>query len=271
MRKMMRGWAAGLAVAMLGLCAARADERSFSFVYEPVVLPKGAVEFEQWLSGRIGRDGGDYARWDLREEFEFGLTDRLTTALYLNFKDEFFSPDDEAEEGKDTFSFTGISSEWKYSILSPHTHPVGIVAYLEATSDGAHEHELEEKLIFGTVGDVWNSAFNVTLEQEWEREDGETEKESALQFSAGLSRKLSQAWSAGLEALHTRVYLDHSLNEEEYSATFAGPNVHYATAKWWATLTVMPQIYGDGDEADGNLQLSHSERIQTRLIAGVNF
>jgi hypothetical protein len=102
-------------------------------------------------------------------------------------------------------------------------------------------------------------------------EDGETEKESKFEITAGVSRKINQQWSVGIEALHSRAYPNHSLSDEEYSATYLGPNLHFVKNRWWLTLTIMPQIYGDGDGSSNNLQLSHRERIETRLVAGVNF
>jgi hypothetical protein len=64
-----------------------ADERFFTYSYEATsVLPKGGIEFEQWITYRGQKEVGIYARWDFREEIEYGVTDRYTTALYLNFR-----------------------------------------------------------------------------------------------------------------------------------------------------------------------------------------
>jgi hypothetical protein len=46
--------------------------------------------------------------------------------------------------------------------------------------------------------------------------------------------------------------------------------VHYGSAKWWATLTVLPQVAGDPDTRWG-LELDEHTRIEVRLIAGYNF
>jgi hypothetical protein len=272
MRHVISRTAAAAAAALLAVTA-RADERRFTYSYEPDVLPKGQIEFEQWLTARLDRDGGDYSGWDFREEIEWGLTEQLTTALYLNFTDEFFAPDDPAAGGSDNgMDFKGVSSEWKYLILSPYEHPVGVLAYVEGSTDGAHEYELEEKLVLGAVRDAWVAAVNLVLEQEWETEGGETEEESSFEATAGLSRKLNGNWALGLEATHVRGYTGGvDLSDEEYSATFAGPNIHYGTGRWWWTLTVLPQVHGDGDGADDGLQLAHRERVETRLLAGILF
>src|SRR5882724_12258113 len=83
----------GMALSCLFLapCLGLADERLFTYTYQAEVLPKGALEFEQWITNRNGRASGVYSAFDLREEFEAGLTDKLTTAVYLNTKSEYQS------------------------------------------------------------------------------------------------------------------------------------------------------------------------------------
>ena len=59
------------------------------------------------------------------------------------------------------------------------------------------------------------------------------------------------------------------------TAVFLGPVVSYRQEKWWAALTVMPQIYGwnkDGS-GDGNshLELVDHEKVSVRLLFGFNF
>src|SRR5437867_5347424 len=75
------------AASLLLLPGSRADERLFTYSYEADVLPKGGVEFEQWVTHQRDKKEGVFSRWDFREELEFGLTERLTSALYLNFRD----------------------------------------------------------------------------------------------------------------------------------------------------------------------------------------
>ena len=56
------------------------------------------------------------------------------------------------------------------------------------------------------------------------------------------------------------------------TAVYVGPVVSYRAEKWWATLTVMPQVFGrnwDGvNDGARNLDLVHNERINIRLIFG---
>lgn len=264
----------------LGLWAmsSAADERKFGYVYEADVLPKGTWEFEQWITARTGKEHGRYARWDLREEIEYGLTERLTTALYLNLEDEYSSGVEEetdtepAEEeaSSEGLDFKGFSSEWKYQLASPYRDPVGVLVYFEAGSDLASETELEQKLIFSKNWERWLAAANVSIEQEWEYEDGETVKEGKLELAAGLSRKFTDHWSGGLEVRNVRIYEESfAFEHEEANATFLGPNASYGSGKSWATLSVLPQIHGEGEHAEDGLELTEFERVEVRLLAGV--
>jgi hypothetical protein len=61
----------------------------------------------------------------------------------------------------------------------------------------------------------------------------------------------------------------------ENTALFLGPVVSYRQEKWWAALTVMPQIFGAnfGGDPDGNglLELEGHERVNIRLVFGISF
>lgn len=240
---------------------AHADERLFVYSYEAEVLPKGKFEFEQWITSRIGKTGGDFARWDLREELEYGITDKLTTALYINMTQTYQDPDE--GPARNHFKFKGFSTEWKYQILNPHLDAFGLVAYLEGTLSGS-EAEVEEKIILQKNFGNWVTAINATLEQEWEFEDGETEREAKLEFSGGISYHLSPHWAVGIEARNHQVFEPgFSLHRQENNAWFLGPNVHYGASDWWVTFAVLPQI--------GKQELDDHERVEARLIFGYLF
>ncbi len=237
----------------------RADERLFTYSYEAEVLPKGGLEFEQWITNRSGRDGGRYTRWDLREEIEYGLTDRLTTALYLNFRSVSSEGVEGVEDGSD-FTFKGVSSEWKYQVANPNRSPIGVLLYGEVTYDG-DEVGLEEKIILQkNFGERWVAVVNFTFEQEWEFEATGTESKAEIEVSGGLACRITPQFSLGVEARAVREFPEWE--EAEDTAVFVGPALHYATANWWATLTVMPQVTQNYDGF---------EQLETRFIAGFNF
>lgn len=272
---MKRQWLVVPVAMLMSTITAMATERYFTYTYEPETMPAGAAEFEQWITLRTQRSDAvgqhNYNRWDLREEFEYGVTDNYTVALYLNTKAENFrnpvTGDVESE-----FEFEGISLENRYMLLNPAEHPVGMALYLEPSYSG-EEAEVEEKLIFGQRHGDWKWALNIVHATEWNLNDHQTEGEFEVDF--GLTRHLNSRWSLGLEFRNHNEIAEYK--DWEHTAFFIGPVVTYSRENWWATLTVLPQVYGintsGGREPDGNkhLVLDEHERVNVRLIFGIGF
>lgn len=261
-----------LSVAMVAINAP-ATERYFTYTYEPETLPQGLMEYEQWITLRAGRNAAvgqeNYNKWELREELEYGVTDNYSLALYLNQSAVSFRDPATSEDHSD-FNFEGVSLENRYLVLNPADHAVGLTLYLEPSYSG-NEAEVEEKIILGQrVGD-WKWALNLTHATEWEDNFHSTEGE--VEASFGITRRLSKHWSLGLEVR------DHNEIPEyetwENTAVYVGPVVTYQQEKWWATFTVMPQVYGanfSGDpDRNPHLELEGHERWNVRLILGFSF
>lgn len=276
------------AMIVLGLGAASplasAGDRLFTYTYEPTTMPQGAVEFEQWVTARVGKSSGDYARFDLRWEVEFGLLDDLQTALYLNTSSVRSKgvPEGNTFSDEEEVEFKGISNEWIMKFLDPVADPVGIAAYLEWGA-GPEEIELEEKLLIGKVVGKWNFALNLALEQEWEFErkgltnapappgpdggDRKVERELVFELDAGVSYLVGN-FAVGLEFRNHNEYED--MTKFEHSAFFLGPVVHFRQDRWWATMTILPQI-GAIKPTDHGLVLDEHERVEVRLLLGLDF
>src|SRR4051812_6067091 len=258
-----------------GLCVATASatERFFTYTYEPETLPQGAWEYEQWVTLRAGRNKfvgqDDYNKWELRHELEYGVSDKYSVSLYVNESVENFR---DPGAGKDTsdFKFDGNSIENRYMLWNPADHVVGLTLYLEPRFSGV-ETELEQKLILGQRFGNWKWAFNLTHATEWANHFQSTEGE--VEASFGITRKLSDHWFLGVEARDHNEFPDYS--QWENTAFYLGPVATYQQEKWWATLTVMPQVVGANfsENADGNhaLELEGHERWNVRLIVGISF
>src|SRR5262245_63419420 len=82
-----RGFCAGLLclVTFLVPAAAHADRRYFVQSYTPYLAPAGNLELEATSIARSGQGDTTATGWENRVEFEYGVTDRLTGAFYLNF------------------------------------------------------------------------------------------------------------------------------------------------------------------------------------------
>ena len=266
-----RLWAA-IAGCSLGLGIAQADERRFTYTYEPEVLPQGGMEFEQWITLRTQRTSdaevkqGNYNLWELREELEYGVTDNYSLSLYLNFANESFK--DHSQDPPVTiseFKFQGVSLENRYMVLNPAKHAVGLTLYLEPRFSG-DEAEVEEKLILGQWLGEWKWAFNLVHATEWSHNLNSVEGE--LEADLGIARNLGKNWSLGVELRDHNELPDYSLWEN--TALYVGPVLSYRHEKWWAALSVMPQIYGANFQGnpDGNswLELEGHERLNVRLL-----
>jgi hypothetical protein len=247
-----------------------ASERRFTYTYESLVLNPGEIEVEPWITYRVGRDDY-YARLDHRLEFEAGLTQRLQTAVYLNFRATTAQADSSLSS---EFEWSGISNEWKLKLRDPVADPFGLALYFEWGASTS-EVELEGKLIVDKRTSNFLAAFNAVIEPEWELEiepgtdDVGAEDEVNFEFDLGLAYFPSSKFSIGIEARNHNEYVPGE--GYEHSALFAGPVASYASQTWWATLTVLPQVAKlKGSEADAgrDLVLSEHEKLEVRLLFG---
>src|SRR4051794_4045788 len=202
-RKMKRA-AKGIIPAISCLCllqSAVADERRFTYTYEPETMPAGGMEFEQWVTlrtqrtkaGEVGQQ--NYNKWELREELEYGVTDRYTVSLYLNFDSEKYRSVTDGRDVSD-FSFTGVSMENRYMVLNPVDHAVGLTLYLEPRFSG-DEAEIEQKILLGQRHGNWKWALNLSHATEWENNLHDVEGQFEASF--GLAYELGKNWSVGIE------------------------------------------------------------------------
>lgn len=254
----------------------RADERLFGYSYLAEVLPKGEGEFEQWITNLQGHDQGIFSRWQVREEFEAGLTDRLSASLYLNLNSVYESQLDLGTGLVTTtneFEFDGISTEWKYLVLSPDTDKLGVLLYFEPRYSST-ELEFEVKLVLQkNLGEDWVAALNLVGENEYQYTATSQEVVGKGQVTAGLAFRMTPKSSVGLELVNDRVWPDQ-WGYEAWNTWYLGPSFHYAAPKWWVTFSLLPQVHGSPETIQGDgryLADDDAARMQTRLIMGVNF
>ena len=250
-----------------------ADNRIFAYTYEPETEPKGDWELEQSITSRLTRNNAvgqeNYQQWQFRTEVEHGVTDCYTVGLYVNDDYEHFR-DPASGKNTDVNRWSGISLENRYQLLDPVESPVGLTLYLEPTFDGQNA-ELEQKIILGQRHGEWKWAVNLSHATEWTGNINNYEGE--LELSAGLARNLSERWTLGWEMR------DHNelpmYQQWENTAIFAGPTLSYHRQKWWAAVSVMPQIYGwnqsGNPDRNTRLELEGHERFNIRLLVGYSF
>ncbi len=267
----IRGAALSLSIMIAG-CALRADQRRFGYSYEPGTTPKGELEVEQWTTFRTQRDASvgelHFNRWEFKTELEYGLSERYSVSLYINNSYETFK-DPASGMHPSKLKFDGVAVENRFAVLDSRDHPVGLTLYLEPRFSGL-ETELEAKLILGQRHGDWRWAFNLTEATEWS--DHFRSVEGELEASFGIGKQFGRRWFVGLELRDHNELPDYK--EWENTAIYFGPTATYRRKNWWATLTVMPQIYGTGflgSHGSNRLDLEGHERLNVRLMFGFEF
>jgi hypothetical protein len=236
------------------------NERKFSYTYQSGVLGKGNKELEIWTTARIGKDIPYFARTDHRLEFEWGITNRLQTAFYVNFRNVSL---DNGSGMETEFEFQGISSEWKYQFTKPKKDALGFALYGEIGLS-TNEAELEAKLIFDKNVKKSTFALNLVFENEWELSSGEAESEMVFEGDLAWCYDITSSLSAGLEVRNHNEFVE---GEWEHSALFAGPVISFSQPSWWFTLTVLPQLAAlKGETGETGLVLDEHEKLETRLL-----
>ncbi len=252
------------AVAAIALClvaqSASAAESPFGWIYTTDIHPKGQKEFEQWVELQQGQSRGAYSNLRLREEFEFGITDRYQTSIYLNSRyvnarqngvdGTTGGPDVDLPAGFDPAAryqksrVESVSWENLYQVLNPLTDPIGFAIYLEPEL-GSRVRELETKFLFqkNFLDDrvIWATNVNFVVDRE-KSVQGEIEKATQFELLTGVSYRFRNNWAAGLEARNHREFLGYGFGSPEHSAWFLGPNIHYATKAWWLTAAWRTQL-----------------------------
>lgn len=273
-----------------------ASEGIFSYLYTAETTPAQNWEYEQKQTLRSGKARGSYAAFDLRNEFEYGVTDFLQAAFYLNSsynKSSNLYDDEDVSKtlaDQNEFNINGISVELMYRILSPFKDGIGLAVFVEPelslrnhmNGTDRIERALETRIVLQKdfLGDQIITAANLMFEPEWEKtENGGYQKELWAEFTAGISYRFRANWFAGLEFRNHMEFTDMDLSKQEHSAYFLGPNVHYGAETYWWTLTVLPQIAGWprdlGTGSDGKMisssyaHLGQHEALEIRFAFGI--
>lgn len=227
--------------------SALGSERRFTYVYEATTQPKGAFEFENWVTWK--KSGADSV-FDFRHELEYGVTDRFQLALYL--------ADWRVEDGRASYRDSAL--ELMYNLTNPSTDLVGSAIYGEVAL-GDRKFELEGKVILQKNVRHWVFAYNATIEAEWEGDASWVldERKGVFEQTLGASYQISPRFLVGSELLHEIEFENWS--ETGDNVVYLGPNVSWRTGNFWMTLTGLVQVTGHSSEPD----------FQTRLITGFDF
>jgi hypothetical protein len=276
-----------------------ADEGIFGYVRGAEVLPKGAWDFEQWFTQRRDKGIGSYEALDTKTEFDYGMTDRLQLSAALfglgidtqGIRIDAYIPKDE----KYTWKPAGVEAALKYNYLSPAKDDIGLTQYAAIYYFGQDVHSGQKKDSFkfetiliaqkyyldgqlvtaGNLGIEATSAKRAPIaglpaDFEWPTTP---EMEIEITAAAGISYRFAPRWFIGAEVFYQTEH-ETEVGQERWSVQ-AGPTLHYASQKWWASLTWLPQLKGGGlqypGQTDTDLHLIEKTKQEIRFKFGINF
>lgn len=262
---------------------ALAGEGAFGWIYTLDLQPKGELEFEQRLQLTKQQSSGSYNAWLSRSELEYGLTNDLQIAGYVNAysvnaNQNYTNPEACGDRSTCTggqpvptgtwdpaapYRKSGIeggSLEAIYRITNPVISPVGVGLYIEPTL-GRNKNEIEARLLLQSnfIDDKFIVAANVVAANEQLKftPNGNT-PESMLDFLVGASYRFAPKWFGGVEARFHNDYSSYNLQNQTQKATFLGPNLHYASKDWWFTAAWRYQLKGNTCMGDGTAECSNA-------------
>ena len=278
---------------------ASADEGLFGYVKGAEPLPKGAWDFEQWVTVRSDKGEGHYTAWDTKTEVEYGVTDRFATSFAIfglgidthGLLIDAYLPKDE----KYAFKPAGVEASFKYNFLSPAKDDIGLSQYFSLSYFRQDVNSGQRKDVYSAEGFLLLqkyfmegqlvAAANLGLEAtsatrkpiDGLPEDFEwpTTPEMEIEFtaSAGLTYRFAPNWFIGAEVFYQTEH-ETVVGQERWSLQ-AGPTLHYGGKSWWATLSWMPQLRGGGldypGQTDTNLHLIEKTKQEVRFKIGLNF
>ena len=253
--------------AALHFSFANAGEGVFGWIYTLDLQPKGTLEFEQRLQLNQQQAAGKYDAWTARTELEYGLTNDLLVAGYINSyytsANQNYTNPEACEDAPTCTGGYGVPSshdpstpyrrsgieggslEAIYRITNPVTSLVGVGLYLEP-SWGRNKDEIEARLLLQSnfIDDRLILAANIVAEQEQLKSNGFLLQESQVDLLVGASYRFIPKLSAGLEARFHNDFYGYMWQSPTQNAIFVGPNVHYAEKDWWVTAAWRYQLPG---------------------------
>lgn len=240
---------------------ALADRRYFARSYTSYTLPAKALELEIWNTGKIQKDAGYYYRWQPRVEFEYGLTDKLTTSIYFNF-DETRSKNNSYPSK--SFSFTATSFELRYRLFEIGEYFVDPTLYAEIYF-GGDKIKYEPKIFLTKRFQNFIGVVNINSEIEKYVADQKTE--SKFEVTGGLAYEMNANFAAGIE-FRQHFNFSNIYDVKKNQAFFVGPTLNIQTEKFYFTINFLTQVNGT-PQASKNLDLIGHEKYEVRTILGI--
>lgn len=241
--------------------SSKADRRYFARSYTSYTIPAKALELEIWNTGKIEKDSGYFYRWQPRVEIEYGVTDKLTSAIYFNF-DETRTQNNSYRSK--SFSFSSVSFEMRYRLFEIGEYLIDPAIYGEIYY-GGDKIKYEPKVFLSKRINEFIGVLN--LVSEIEKSIPNSTNESKFEITGGIAYEFNSSAALGVEfRLHQNYKEIYEAKKNQ--AFFVGPTVNFQTEKFYLTINFLAQINGTLN-GNRNLDLIGHEKYEVRTILGI--
>lgn len=239
----------------------KADRRPFARSYTSYTLPAKALELELWNTGKFEKDSGYFYRWQPRIEFEYGVTDKLTAAIYFNF-DETRTLNNSYRSK--SFSFSSFSIDFRYRLFDIGEYFVDPAVYGEIYFGGDKVKYEPKVFLTKRVNDFIGV---VNLVSEIERSIPTSTTESKFEVTGGVAYEMNSNYAFGFEF---RLHQNYSkiYDTKKNQAFFVGPTISLQTERFYLTANFLTQVSGTPNRSS-NLDLIGHEKYEFRTILGI--
>ena len=284
-----RIFVASLALTPLLSMESQADENLFGWSKGSETLPAGHVDLYQFTTMRTGKaaEDGSYNAYDFETEIEYGYTDKLQ--LGLSLAQNYFTGSALENDGdgltQNGYRFGGVAVSGKYRFKSPFIDGYGL-ALNQAIGYNRHDETagIVENHIFLAPTLIFQKNFldntlittaSAGVDFGWGKKPAEEySKEMGLESRMGVSYRFAPGWFVGLEGRVRSEYPQFDITDNEHVVVFVGPNLHYGSEKFWATLGWAYQLYGHEsgpDQQEDDRAFAEQVQNEIRLKVGFNF
>ncbi len=239
----------------------KADRRYFARSYTSYTIPARALELEIWNTGKIQKDAGYFYKWQPRIEFEYGITDRLTTAIYFNFEETRST--NNSYESK-SLSFTSTSYELRYRLFEIGEYFIDPTLYAEVYF-GGDKIKYEPKIFL--TKRFSNLIGVINLNSEIEKNIPTNQTKSEFEVTGGVAYELNANFALGLE-FRNHLNFTKIFETRKNQAFYIGPTLNLQTEKFYFTINFLTQIAGT-PSGNSNLDLIGHEKYEIRSILGI--
>ncbi len=186
--------------------------------------PPGGIEFEQWLEIRVPKKGGKKNEVRLREEFEFGLGNRMQLDLYLHtvYKRHRGSESSSAN----SLDWRGWSAELRYALADWDEIFGNPTLYFEYILFNDAEETIEPKLLLGgELAPGWHWGTNLVYEREL---TGKSDRTEEYKITAGVSYTLIDKYLSIGGAIETAYVVEREDHVSERAReVHIGPSLQF--------------------------------------------